>query len=288
MSWLSQLLGETWAQAAVWFSAVFATLAFIRKVSKDADKDLNPERREALAHELSLLRVRDLSAWVPDFVSVFDRFFGERHFSLRCFSRSIIISVLAFVALLFSYAKSDFFSAHEDFLTYLGAAILINGIADYFSLLETRFVLGMRLSVGKKIALDSFLTILIFFAWLPAGYFLLTVVTGRYAPHDDLFWSNYPLVMAFLFQSIFGSTDSFVGSKTAVFQSFFITTFTTSIWLWLHGLSHTTIKAMRGTRTLIGWLNVKETPLRAIGVVINAYILGFGLALFPVFILLRH
>ena len=64
------------------------------------------------------------------------------------------------------------------------------------------------------------------------------------------------------------------------------TAFTTSIWLWLHGLAQLTIRSLNAFGSVFSWLNVKEKPIRAIGTTINVFVVTIGTVLFPLYLLM--
>jgi len=118
-----------------------------------------------------------LAPWPTAFAAVFDRVFGARHLSWRCFLRSCVASVasVAIVTLLWVVVRRDEASLFLDTLgegLLLGLAVLlatlaINTVPDYLSLLETRYVLhwmGLRPSLGRilgLLALDCLVTALL-------------------------------------------------------------------------------------------------------------------------------
>jgi len=282
----SEFLNSTWGHAAVWFAALWASLLFIRKVSKDADNDLDPEKRKALGEELLRIKDRDASSWVPDFTSVFDRFFGKKHLSWKCFYRSALISTFVLIVLFYLYDPIGMAGNEpNDKYKLLGLAIisalLLNVFIDYISLLETRVILYARTPVFIKIILDAIITILLVFTWIIFFSFLVNL----------LLWSlNSPFVEINIFELVTKFwKDLFDDSRrdSTLMRITLATSFTTSIWLWLHGLSQVLIRSLSHVQGFMGWLNVKETPLRAIGTTINLIVLTFGFLLFPVYLLYR-
>jgi hypothetical protein len=70
----------------------------------------------------------------------------------------------------------------------------------------------------------------------------------------------------------FSSTETLFSDDYLGIRIIFATSFTTSAWLWLHGLSQLTIRALSGTGALMGYLNVENRPVRTIGNVVNVYL----------------
>ena len=277
---LSDIFNSTWGHAAVWFGALWAIYLFINKVSKDAEEVLHPDKRKALSDELLRIKDRDASSWLPDFTTVFDRFFGKKHLSWRCFYKSSLMSVFVFSALIYLYAPPGIgLDDKHSFLAFsIIAAIFLNVFIDYISLLETRIMLSIQIHVLAKIILDAVITTLLVFAWLVLLLSFSNLV---------LIILNIPGTLEFNFElvtKVWKELFYEFGSDSILMHITLATSFTTSIWLWLHGLSSVLIRSLSNIQKFMGWLNVKETPLRAIGTTINLIVLTFGVLLFPVYL----
>jgi len=268
---LSEFFNSALGHAAVWFALLWAILLFIRKVSKDADNDLNPETRKALSDELLRIKDREASSWVPDFTAVFDRFFGTKHLRWRCFYRSILVSIFTFSAL--AYLSDHYGTPYIEYdllVSLITVSLIFNGLIDYISLLQTRIILNAPIPILAKIILDGILTTLLSILWLA---FTLSLIA-----YDDL---KFLELMTTLWHHLFDNASS---SESNAVRIVLATSFATSIWLWLHGLSRVLIRSLSTVQWFMGWLNVKETPLRAIGTTINLIVLTFGVLLFPVYL----
>jgi len=268
---LSEFLNATWGHAVAWFAILWAVLWFIRKVTKDADDDLNPEKRKALGDELLRIKDRDVGSWVPDFTAVFDRFFGKKHLSWRCLYRSSLISMITFTVLLSLYYPSvyteTFFTFMQMLVVIIFSGLTFNVLLDYMSLLQTRIILNVPISILPKIILDGILTTLLSILWVT---FMMSVLEPNEINSLEI------TAMAIFDESLPEST---------MIRVVLATSFTTSIWLWLHGLSVLVIRSLSHLQKFMGWLNVKEAPLRAIGTTINLIVLTFGVLLFPIYLL---
>ena len=295
---IKQFLSSVWGDAVFWFVGLWAVLLFIRHVFKDADEDLDPEKRQLLAAILTSEKIWASESWIPNFTLVFDRFFGQEHLTWRCFVRSILISMVTFFVLAFctdlasEYHKMNIIFSQmvghkwpvgyfEVVSTMILAGLIINGLQDYLSLLETRILLNTPLPITIKILVDMFLTLLIPLAWLSLFVWSGNGFSGSYLGTVRDIWELFA-----------GHTEaSFGGQELGVFRDYFVilfrvvvaTSFTTSIWLWLHGLAQLTIQGLNGAKLIISWLNVKNKPLRAIGTTINVFALVTGIVLFPIF-----
>ncbi len=144
---------------------------------------LKKESREKLAQSLKGLDLPEKANWPEMFADLFDRVFGEKHFSFKCFLRSAIASMLFAVvtALTLEGATRGTASAFEMVtrtialegalftVIILGVALLfVNAIPDYLSLYETRIILNwMKKSPSRGrilvvLCLDTLLTGAIF------------------------------------------------------------------------------------------------------------------------------
>ena len=260
---LGGLLGTAWASSVVWFARVFAVMTFIRKASKDADDDLDDATRDVLARRLLSIDGSRTSSWLPDFTRVFDRFFGEKHFRWRCFYRSMLISVITITLLL--YIATNFFITSEGpvslsqiFYFVFLFGLLINGIADYFSLLETRMLLNSRYSTSVKIVVDLVLTFFLTIFWFALVFHLLG--------WNEVFYK----IVTTIWNDFIGITHS-GGKELKILMVIIFTGYLTSIWLWLHGLAQLAIYVVRKFGWVVNFLNVRQKPLRALGLTMNIF-----------------
>src|SRR5207249_12131024 len=125
------------------------------------------ERIEAILTEQTKLRIavwllgveisKTVEPWPKTFVRIFDRVFGYKHFSVKCFFRSCLASCGAFT-LCVAIAKSTGMSSVGAIFNLRGKRIsvahfslwgfavlltlLLNMVPDYFSLLKTRIMLS--------------------------------------------------------------------------------------------------------------------------------------------------
>lgn len=260
--------------AVAWFSGVFALMAMFRVITKNMDQELDEGVRDAFALKLLDLKPGQMGNWVPVFNRVFDQVFGRRHFTWRCFGISLVISVVFYGFFFWFYIGLFGVTLDErDSWLYLGVAPLFafmcNGIIDYFSLLETRWVMGTKINLMGKLILDIVLTVSITFVWAV----LFLSLFSRNSLSD-----SYELVM--------GLSGRDIHDQVLVL-AVFTTSFTTSVWLWLHGAAQFTIRLMNSGAWMVQKLNVTEAPVRAIGVVINMYVLCLGGLGFLVYLAVR-
>ena len=77
------------------FGLVFATIGGIWALFDRAEKVVHPKIRERLSDWLTSKTPIQIADWPGMFASVFDRVFGEKHLSWKCFRRSAIVSLLS-------------------------------------------------------------------------------------------------------------------------------------------------------------------------------------------------
>lgn len=159
--------------------------------------------------------------WSEWFCSVFDRVFGSEHISWKCFRRSAQFSIFAVLAV-FVYAEffNPILQKRADdqikFTEIVLLAISVNVVADYLSLLETRYVIGSLRKTNRLIfqvaimLLDLAISSLIIFTAL---FIYTTVVRGE------------PVV----FSQLLG--------VFSYYSIFFYSTFITSVWSWFFFLA---------------------------------------------------
>lgn len=136
---------------------------------KGYGEGLKPTTKKRIATVILRTRKVDISDWAVPFEELFNRVFTKRHFSFKCFIRSVYASILAMVIvtmLLYTVHPNGAFEIHSKSL-FIGV-ILYNFIPDYVSLLESRYIIS-RITKTKSVSsifgylgLDAILTFMIF------------------------------------------------------------------------------------------------------------------------------
>lgn len=160
---------------------------------------------------------------------IFDKIYGKRHFSQRCFGVSFCVSIISVFIL--SIVMSSIFEMDYDklvtdktspghispFVFMLIFAVMLNSWIDYISLVETRLILRFALRVKPLmlpvlLLVDLFLTVIVF--WLsvavldsvvvkdPKGMlnpmnFLLEFATWNIEEGSVLFYSTFSTSIIF-------------------------------------------------------------------------------------------
>ncbi|MCP4283394.1 MAG: SUMF1/EgtB/PvdO family nonheme iron enzyme, partial [Gammaproteobacteria bacterium] len=217
--------------------------------------------------------------WPAHFAALFDRVFGKKHLSWRCFFRSSIASLLAFLLCTLIYVQvapgewaafSSGFGWGKHFLVLGGVAALANLLPDYVSLLETRWVI-QRMQQTPSLAGQL--------GWLLADFvatgaiFLLLVV-------------GLPIVVA----GGIGGNWNAAGEEGLKFITFLVqlsrlipvedpekrflaipvwTTYFTTVWIWLYFLAQFLMRLATPLRRTLGFMKyalpVEQYPLRSVG-----------------------
>ncbi|MEQ9399383.1 MAG: hypothetical protein RJQ04_09425 [Longimicrobiales bacterium] len=225
------------------------------------------------------------------FAALFDRIFGDRHLSLRCFWRSTVASFVTVgaITLLYFATGRRFHGLDTDLQTWkmsisvglvMGLATgLVNVLPDYVSLLQTRLVLrwAARRAPGRgrlaaALAIDAVVTGAIAFA---AAFGILSLLWWG-PEYGRLVMSTVPYLGAFLVdvltlapQAGLRAGDVEIALSNVPIGIFFYSTFLTSVWLWLYALSvplsRVLVRAGRGMGFLLRAADVSRHPFRALG-----------------------
>ena len=225
---------------------------------------------------------KKVEPWPDTFAKVFDRVFGTKHLSLKCFWRSSVASccliVVAFVLQMQVSAEPLIRSWWHSVLMALIGGSAANMLPDYISLLESRWVLRAmrhRTSGSALLSLlfvDATITVIIGGIGASAGDMVCgAVLDWRHSHHfnfSEYFLSatvaleNLPLFLVDIPQKFMGIW---------LFSAFF-----TSIWLWLYAGSGFLLKAARRFDIGFEWFNrkfdIEKKPLQSIGLVAGALV----------------
>jgi hypothetical protein len=220
-----------------------------------AETVLKPEVKAAISQWLQNLNPATAFAnWPATFAAVFDRIFGKRHLSWRCFGRSCIASFVGVITLILIWAglRPNQFAAvveggeHWWLLTIFGGTVVYNLIPDYLSLLESRFVIHWMsearfiLRILTFLAIDLVFTAAIFWGVFYALFALLFLLGGEPTLVIVPIW----VVCAWL-----SLTADFAGVPPPAI--FFYSTFFTSVWVWLYAGCCAVCAIIRITRWLV-------------------------------------
>lgn len=132
----------------------------------------------------------------------FEKWFGKKHLSLRCFFMSafstLIFTVLGFLLIAILFSKYDFDNMtsivlYEDNYKFIMLALMANIFIDYLSLAETRFVINRIKSETSKFgvfvfliadALMTFLIFIVFFSLFKSLLDFLLILPDYHSSQD--------------------------------------------------------------------------------------------------------
>ena len=230
-------------------------------------------------------------AGIPEqFTALFDRAFGDKHWSRRRFFRSSVVSVLASVAVLliglaFGFRPSIWASyfdpevraglggwlqleVAEAVLMYLLVAIVLNVLPDYLSLLESRWAIGLLSPSQSRTT------------WLAIGCFDLIATT---AISFGFIW----FVVVIFNGNPLGEIEPLTVVRFEnMYSPYFYTAFFTSVWLWLYAASVLVSRVLLRMNSGVGFLlrvtDVEKQPFRSMGfvsVILVSCLFALGLPL---------
>jgi TPR repeat protein len=237
-------------------SAPFTIAALFLTLTAFALSLMAVDKKETLA--LWLMGAGGEQTWSRGYLNMFDAIFGDKHLSVRCLIRSSILSVL-FVSviwglMIWSGTISTRGSLGQwNWTEALLIGVAVNMVADYVSLLETRFLLGKLPNIrngfwqAAVLLFDLFITAAIIIAviWVVQQ---LGLFSGDY---DD------PLAVILAF---------------SIFTAPFYSTFLTSIWTWAYVLAIWTLRLFSRFR-LARWLDIEHQSTLILSIVLSGFVL---------------
>jgi len=250
--------------------------------------------------------------WPGTCATIFDRVFGEKHLSWKCFLRStfvsLVLSMVAWIMVTFSQFHNE--HGHLNFTPYiffryggpilLGFCLLFNALPDYVSLLVTRWLLTlMRKGFRSKFAIGIIL-IVDFSATIAISLIPYIPVRRIDAPYKERLWvyaarnSTYEMMESetdeernLFFERVKKGDSEFrrieaereMSDRKAALERVMLPAIWTSIVLWLYGLSGLVIRIIQRLDLGFDWFNrtfdIEEKPLSAIGLVAGSFVALF-------------
>jgi hypothetical protein len=259
--------------------------------------------KDALSRWLLTFDIQKAKALPDGTQELFERIFGERHFSLKCFVRSAAFSLgaMAFIALLmFLIYPKEFFKTFlleptvpiepafsrgswVQVVLWIPWSILV----DYVSLFKTRVILRLLTRSRRPaivavtiLAIDYMVYVLIFvigFLLLRVGVISITSLSG-FGLLTSIQVFVPTLLTTLLRPSLiyeYWRLDLFPPYDISIFSIFFWAGFAPSIWMWLYVLALFVTRGLLRSEKLVNWLrlfflDVEKAPFRSIGAVAAA------------------
>jgi len=269
------------AYVAAWLGIITG----IRKLFKDTEEDVLPGFKKSVAAWIQNLKPAEkITNWPDQFAQLFDSVFGKKHFTLKCFLRSSLASLISATLMFFIWGilrPNEFHAFYLDpdlvynFLILLFFVGILNLIPDYFSLLETRYMLrwlNNSYSVKRAILgilIDGLVTAVIF--WI--GLNILSVLVL-------VFVSDTSFVVLFIkinkeFLTLYlplKATQMYILPLGITFYS----TFFTSAWLWLYVISGIILKSLKYFGVMVEKagkiFDLENKPISALGNVASVFV----------------
>jgi hypothetical protein len=286
---LSEFLldGET-SNATSWLLSAGGHIGFgmvlflsVKKFFEDVEKPLNETtKREIAAWVLGVKPSESIRDWRSTFVNMFNKVFGERHWSWKCFWRSCLFTVTVTLvvmleAALFAGSSRGSFSPvlrrPSGFALAFAFTILASFLSDYLSLWKTRFLMNVGRTERSIVlnfvflAIDILLTLLL--AWCAAFVGSILLVYVFLLLGDDVFVLMY--VYGFLHENL--TNFKHLKLEPALFAVWFIPAFVGRLWFIAYVTSGLLLKYAKSLDFGFTWFNrrfdVQKQPLHSIGLV---------------------
>ena len=273
------------------YSGIVGVIWFLFSKAEDT---LKPKVKKDISNWLKNIDpVEPVKNWPSQFAAVFDRIFGEKHLTYRCFVKSCAISgASVIILLLIQYIWGTGFHSissgiHFKFLHFVWiTALITNLIPDYLSLFETRYIL-------KKVRDNNIMVFVYLFTDFMITFLIAAIMIGLSNIMLRAMYStfisaviNQPTSLTDVVKSSFenylnlNSYDVIkyhltVSREAITFNNWtgclFYSTFFTSIWLWIYALSGFTVKLAQKLNIGLTWFkgkfDIDKKPLRSMALV---------------------
>jgi len=300
----------TWSALAAWTTTWGVVANRCWNASKHLEDIASPEFRKATSDWLARLDAgSSLETIAQAFAGAFDRVFGSRHLSWKCFGRSCAASYL-FATLLvliaiFVYGRTPV----DGVVGFVVITAVLNVIPDYFSLLKSRYIIRKLTTTRSQsagvllVVLDAlgsgligFLSVIVLatsFYWVVGKVFsgFLDVTAGPSDARPDIIVALSEAVSNLDVGALFRLQPTFDMDLPA--GVWLYATFMTSVWGFLYVMSGVIIRRasrLAGpiNRAIGAWkwsFDITAKPFLAIGMMLNGLI-GICYAVGCLFLLL--
>jgi len=229
--------------------------------------------------------------WPSTFAKLFDRVFGEKHFSWKCFLRSclatyasLIVTVILSGRQVQPLARNLFMRGGPQFLPlFLVNSVFGNLAPDYISLYKSRYIVGvMSKTKNLFVQLGLFVGDLI----MTCGVGLVGVTIGT-SLHWFLGWelsdfariigiNGYLQMMKHVPYTVLHAVTTRSGMTYGVGVLFFYPAFFTSIWALMYFAAGVFIAGLRRFDIGFQWFNrrfdIEKKPLSSMGLIAGAIV----------------
>jgi hypothetical protein len=252
------------------------------------------QAKDTLSKWLLTFDVQKTKALPDGTRELFERIFGERHFSLKCFIRSAAFSLgaIAFIGILvFMVDPKEALKMMQNIVfeqrmcyhfperTVCGSFYALieltlwvpwSILIDYLSLFKTRIILGAftRLRRGSSVATVAIIGIdfIVYKLLFSLGLTLMTAGTMIVGSWSFGYWLDF-----FRIENIMHQFATHWKIKDDLSFIFFWSGFAPSIWMWLYVLALFVTRGLLRSEKLVNWLrwalDIDKAPFRSIGAV---------------------
>lgn len=259
---------------------------------QESGKSLTADSREAVR---GWLLESDLSQraqqWPETFRALFESVFTPSHWGWTCFLRSAIASVGMITLSLLIMIAFGWTTAYQIAIldttdsVALGVVLAIlligaiNALVDYLSLYQTRRVIEWMTQTdqpwrhGLLLALDAGLTFVLPLIIMSGTQAVSVIISGSV---DTISLSSVIEIPEFILSRLHAAP---------LLQAMYVSTFVTSIWLWLFVLGGWLIRAFNSALSQIQWLSalmdIESQPVKALGVILAVVVTMVFIAASP-------
>ncbi|NIR86336.1 hypothetical protein GWO13_01720, partial [Candidatus Bathyarchaeota archaeon] len=232
-----------------------AFCGFIYKLFEKGDDLINDDAKQQLKSWILRLKPTEkMQNWPSTFAHWFDRVFGEKHLSWRCFFRSCLASLVAVVLVTLVWAAlrpqelrlilkgfwlaPSMLKLTQNILFYF---LVLNLLPDYVSLLETRYMIKL---MAKSNSVIRHITLLVLDAVVTM--FIAAVLPLLLALFSVSMVSAQPISLQTYLAEVLPLTSNslIIGFGAPFLAICFYTAFLTSVWIWLYALSAVLLKVL--------------------------------------------
>jgi hypothetical protein len=236
----------------------------------------------------STIIANEAITWPDTFAKMFDRVFGSRHLSWRCFFRSSIASWASLAIVLigaFTFGSAPLRSlgptlklTQSIIVVSILYGLLFNVLPDFLSLLESRLVLFLMKQAKSGLVILGLLILDLYITAVIATFTALIGLETLALSEAKKQWLN-PILMGDRGDDLwFALTRPFhpLRRYTLPVVLWYVPAFFTSVWLWLYAGSGFVLKALRRFDLGFEWFNrrfdVDKKPVQAIGVIAGSFV----------------
>lgn len=274
----------------LWAASTTAIIGIFRIMEDTA----TPDAKRKVADWIKSIATKSISQTVVEsprwFIEAFDRIFGDRHLTRRCFLRSCVASILTVFVMTVVWAVLDPTSWLEYLLAegksdaiffILFAALILNLVPDYLSLLETRWILRIVAHAGvKKLIVLLVLDVIITGAIFVSGMGIIVILIGYSEGYPTGVVEFVDDMLEFLSACILAGK---AGETSLTPGIFFYSTYFTSVWFYLFVASNIATKFLyslgRVGNRVMGLLKVEEKPFQSMGLIAVGFLtLAFAIS----------